>query len=704
MVFIYISNEFLILTKHFIFLDRNAAAPFANLENGGPPPLSQKVPGCVHISPDIKIAILKEILKYKKDIDVLDKALAVAVHYKVTNINKVKLKYSLKQWKHRAMDMHQEGQCPKTKADRLLFEIYDLKSENALSQCEEEAFDEDEAIIELSESAKMAVIEMIDLQPTILCRKASEIYRKQFWSKALEKVKEIDPDCKIDINSLRKAFWTWKSQRKSAAENLAHSVCENLTSAPIKANNVTEDFKAAILTELYKQQETLTFGTPESIKYLFNNLVGISRKHGVNLETGSELALVFSMWKEGLTERLKKGQHSQMSACERMILEICLGPNLNEGLNARSKETILPLIKTHAFVLNHGDVNEKVNLLKEFGTSVQALQLNLDHLGLYKAIRRWKLLALKTRNLDMSLSNLDSELLETLETDFKDEIDLELLCHYLDSSIYDHKRLQVILPDAAKYVIFNAVTAKHDIVFGSNLREISNFWTETLELIKAKDNLQLVCPSKPTLLQRAFFVWICEAWKKRLNNGYLTPQENTLLDLAHLKKALLSEHFDYDENNINHLSDSVVEINEANFDLLVQDLLEIKELMQQGDKALFWTLGMKLAQALWINCDSPPRLFVTVMSWRIKAQQKILHHIPLLAYEKSIFELFGIANDLFSHEENEDDGDDVFEEENLWDSLTNEITDKAKMSILNSLVEHKEILITRRRGRLDHDR
>ena len=181
MVFIYISNEFLILTKHFIFLDRNAAAPFANLENGGPPPLSQKVPGCVHISPDIKIAILKEILKYKKDIDVLDKALAVAVHYKVTNINKVKLKYSLKQWKHRAMDMHQEGQCPKTKADRLLFEIYDLKSENALSQCEEEAFDEDEAIIELSESAKMAVIEMIDLQPTILCRKASEIYRKQFW-------------------------------------------------------------------------------------------------------------------------------------------------------------------------------------------------------------------------------------------------------------------------------------------------------------------------------------------------------------------------------------------------------------------------------------------------------------------------------------------------------------------------------------------
>ena len=113
---------------------------------------------------------------------------------------------------------------------------------------------------------------------------------------------------------------------------------------------------------------------------------------------------------------------------------------------------------------------------------------------------------------------------------------------------------------------------------------------------------------------------------------------------------------------------------------------------------------MKLAQAFWINCDSPPRLFVTMMSWRIKAQQKILQHIPLHSYEKSIFEIFGVANDLFSHAENEDDGDDVFEEENLWDSLKNEITDQAKMTILNSLVAHKDILITRRRGRLDHDR
>ena len=117
-----------------------------------------------------------------------------------------------------------------------------------------------------------------------------------------------------------------------------------------------------------------------------------------------------------------------------------------------------------------------------------------------------------------------------------------------------------------------------------------------------------------------------------------------------MKKALLSEHFDYDENNVNHLSDNVVEISEAMFDAMIQDLLVIKSLLHHGDKALFWTLGMKMAQALWINCDSPPRLFVTIMSWRIKAQQKILQHIPLQTYEKSIFELFGIANDLFSHE------------------------------------------------------
>ena len=46
-----------------------------------------------------------------------------------------------------------------------------------------------------------------------------------------------------------------------------------------------------------------------------------------------------------------------------------------------------------------------------------------------------------------------------------------------------------------------------------------------------------------------------------------------MLDLAHLKKALLTEHFDYDENNVNHLNDNVVEISEVSFESMIQDLL-----------------------------------------------------------------------------------------------------------------------------------
>ena len=634
-------------------IDRNAAAPFANLENGGPPPLSQKVPSCVHFSPDIKIAILKELHKHKKDNDALDKALAVAMHYKVTNINKVRLKYAIKSWKHYAMKLHQEGQSPKTKADKLLFELYDLKAENALSQCEEEDQEEIESLaIQLSEQAKMAVVDMIDSQPTVICRKAKDMFRKIFWFKALDKVREIDTDTSIDINSLRKSFWGWKDNRGSNSENLAYTICENILAAPIKANNVTEEFKAAILSELYKQQDILLLGTPQMVKNLFNSLISIPRKHALTIDSGSELALVFTMWKETLTDRLKKGHHHQLRACERMILEICLGQSntsVTDGLSNKAKEMLLPHLKTHARILNSGDVKEKVDVLKDILNHAQQLQLAVDHLGLYKIIWRWKLFALKMKLMDMSLHNLDSELLDVFDLNHRDAMDADMLGYFLDSSSFDHQKLQAIIPETAKYLVFNAVTTKHDVVFGNNLREISCFWSETLEILRAKDDMYLVC-QRPPLLQRAFFAWIFEAWQKRLNNEYLTPHENTMLDLAHLKKALLSEHFDYDENNVNHLSDNVVEISEAMFDAMIQDLLVIKSLLHHGDKALFWTLGMKMAQALWINCDSPPRLFVTIMSWRIKAQQKILQHIPLQTYEKSIFELFGIANDLFSHE------------------------------------------------------
>ena len=289
---------------------------------------------------------------------------------------------------------------------------------------------------------------------------------------------------------------------------------------------------------------------------------------------------MYTTWKKSCGERLKRSQHHQLRACERIILEICLGQsNVNVstlssdgGLTNRAKEILLPLLKTHARVLNEGDLKEKQTALKEMLNQVQHLQLAMDYLGLYKVIHQWKCFALKKKLMELSLSETDIDLLDTFEFRVNDSIDADLLVYLTDSSCFDHQKLQVIIPEAAKYVVFNAVSTKHELVFGTNLREIANFWSETLDMIRAKDDAKLHCPSHQHL-QRAFFVWMYEAWKKRLNNEYLTPQENTMLDLAHLKKALLTEHFDYDENNVNHLNDNVVEISEVSFESMIQDLL-----------------------------------------------------------------------------------------------------------------------------------
>ena len=185
--------------------------------------------------------------------------------------------------------------------------------------------------------------------------------------------------------------------------------------------------------------------------------------------------------------------------------------------------------------------------------------------------------------MELSLPETDTELLDIFECRLNDSIDADLLVYLTDSSCFDHQKLQVIIPEAAKYFVFNAVSTKHELVFGTNLREISSFWSETLDMIRAKDDPNLHCPSHQ-YLQRAFFVWMYEAWKKRLNNEYLTPQENTMLDLAHLKKALLTEHFDYDENNVNHLSDNIVEISEVSFESMIQDLLGKFKIVQAKNK------------------------------------------------------------------------------------------------------------------------
>lgn len=355
----------------------------------------------------------------------------------------------------------------------------------------------------------------------------------------------------------------------------------------------------------------------------------------------------------------------------------------------------------------HGDSKAKIGAINEI---IEKTSLNIqDPLTLFKQIKRWKLSILKKQELGLNLEPNESSLVDCLGIEFGDQIDAEMLALSEDSSRFDLEHLQVVIPGQGKRVLANAVAAKHDIVFGSNQREIAHFWVEALEEVMAIEG-NVIC-QRPALLQRAFFAWIFEAWQKRMgrssSSGFLSPLETTMLDLAVVKKSAHDSTFDSScdaSSMVVQDPNDLVDMSEAVQAAIVKDILGFKDLMQ-SDKALFWTLALKMTQAFGVNCDSPSRLFLTFLTWRLKAQQKKNQDVPNSAYEKLLFELLPLFGIMDVHvEDAEDDGDDVFEEENLWDKLTADISVKARMAILDTLDEHREIIATRKRSRWDNDR
>jgi hypothetical protein len=320
------------LMYHIYMIDKRAAVPFANLDHGLPPGGQLEVKGCTHFSPEVKIAIFKELLHYAtaKSVNSADETeMWETICNLAGNAPKVKVKFAIKTWKYKAMRMARQGEKAKNKADRLAFELYGLKAaENSLD--EEDDFDEiDNLQVDLSDLGKLTVIQCVEMEPLVLCSKIKPLYKSHFWSKTLEKVQKADSDNGLKItnsNQLKKIFWRWTKTLNDG--EMAVKITKQLQDSFGKANGLSEEFKAAVLQEVFQNQQIVLYGNREEQLDFWQSIINsnIATKHGLHFDDGAHLAMAFGLWKDAIIERLKEGCHYQLRPCERMILEICIGP------------------------------------------------------------------------------------------------------------------------------------------------------------------------------------------------------------------------------------------------------------------------------------------------------------------------------------------------------------------------------------------
>ena len=668
------------LMYHIYNIDKNAAVPFANMKNGAPPPLIKKIPGCTHYPSTAKVAILKELIHGKESEEravVWEKATNTALEHSISNITTQRLKYAVKQWKERAIKLFNEGKSPRSKADKLLFELYDLNTDNAILDNLEDDLDDDDNMHEISQvspEAKMAVLQLADLYPLAYSRRSSKYSKKLFWLNALDAAKKIDADINLDIGGLKRAFCHWRQQSEKSID------------LQISA---TDEFKVAVINEIFQKQEIFLLGSPSDKMFMWKQLLTLANRHGHQMEQEVQLSTLFSLWKDNLKQQL---QHKvQLKSFERMLLEICVGNSSNYDLSKLAKEAILSILPDYQSAKDGSVIWNEIHNKTGHAHNIP------DPLTFYKTVRRWQLVVLKKEELCMCLNENEAMLIK-FQPPLSYCLDVELLMMSEDTSAYDYQG-QIFIPDSVKHRLVNLVSAKHEAVYnGSNPHE---FWKEALETLN-NDNI-IIC-KEANVLQKAYFAWTFEAWKKRISNGYLSPYEVTMLELAIVKKAtqMHQQNFDDDEliSNV-----EVFDIADTVIDSILEELIHFKALLQ-NDKILFWTIASSLIQGQFCDNDNPLRLAATFLSKRLRSQHKIVHGVPLTNEDRSILSLFGldlgVQND--DNESEVDESDDFYEADNMWIGLRDHVSEKAIIAILDTLNEHRDLVASQKGGRGNHDR
>ena len=677
------------LMYYIYFINKNAAAPFANMPNGQPPPLQQEIPGCTLLSPDTKLLILKEMLRSKSDLnqeETWEKLCTLAGGWSLR-----KLRFLIKQWKTRAVKLNESGVDSKSKSDQLVNEIYDLKADGGLRDV---SFAGEHVYDDLSEEAKLLVANRVADQPWILFRCTNEKSRVIFWQSVIEELHRMHPNTinhVISIDRLEKSFWKWKDSGDSPSEKMAREVVDHTNGAESIINELTNQAQVAIINELYQNQEYFLLGTFNELNtLLWERIRQTLTKLGVVFRSKSQLAAAFTILKIRVRNRLASNCHNTLSNHEKMILQVCIGGSSNtnfgmtEELSKSAKEIIVPLISAQSEVLKHGDMQSKLAIWSDIHLKSSHVHNVRDALSLVKLIRNWRLILLEKDELD----GLETSLTTSLGCHSTDFLDSELLTLYEDSSAFDNQIAHIFIPDFAKGVLTNIVMNKRDRVLCGLARDLPNVWWEILG--ELQNSCTVKC-AQSAVLHRAFFVWTFEAWKKRLQNSVcLSPYEITMLDLACAIKS--SENlFNGDLQNMSDLSDIPENIMED----IMADTSRFKELMQT-DKALFWSLVHKVGQAHCMTCDNPQKLYFSFLARCINSQQKMEQNIPLTSFEIGLLDFFGSKSENLDEEE---EGDEViYEAETMWDLLSENITEKSRMAILDVLHQHSNIVAKRKRG------
>merc|ERR1719445_3002099 len=99
-----------------------------------------------------------------------------------------------------------------------------------------------------------------------------------------------------------------------------------------------------------------------------------------------------------------------------------------------------------------------------------------------------------------------------------------------------------------------------------------------------------------------------------------------LLEIANFKKTIIPE-VNMENEKIRDFDDSL-DISDTVLASIVEDIKKYKDLMQI-EPNLYWTLSLKLAQAHWVNCDSPSKLYLRFRSQESKLKQNEMQQIPL---------------------------------------------------------------------------
>ena len=376
---------------------------------------------------------------------------------------------------------------------------------------------------------------------------------------------------------------------------------------------------------------------------------------------------------------------------EKLLVELCFGNSfeLPPDLTKSAKEFLVPLLHSHSETLKNGpNIQAKLTAWSDiYAKSCHILNNVHDTLTLVKMLKRWKLLLLHKRE---NLNELEKSLMSSLGgEDPVDFIDSQLLVLLEDSSSFDHK-MEVFIGDQIKGSVIQVISNKRNFVYGNGTT--SNIWWEILNGLHQHHTIHC---SRPDQLQRAFFAWTLEAWLKRMTSVTTSPSENTMLELAILAKP--SEEL-FNENQSSPIIEAFNDIPEPILKAILDDIMAYKELIH-SDKVLFWSLVFKIGQAHWTTlagCDTPQRLHQIFLAHRMKVLSKLNQNIPLNSLEDAIASLFSMKND--DLEDEHEDGEDMVEVENFWDSLSENISDNARMSILDILLQHRDIVAKKKRG------